>query len=47
MYFNGGQYNDNDSWLNSASRKDLLIVDPTKNADGSQTATFDIVMMRA
>lgn len=47
MYFKGGQYNETDSWLNSASRPELLIVDPTKNADGSQTASFDIVMMRA
>ena len=25
MYFKGDQYNETDSWLNSSSRKDLLI----------------------
>lgn len=49
MYFRGGEYNDTDPWLNSASRKDLLITDPTpvsgKEA-GAQQVTFDIVLTR-
>lgn len=50
MYFKGGEYNETDSWLNSASRKDLLIVGPTPAAGkepGAQEVTFDVVMMRA
>jgi protocatechuate 3,4-dioxygenase beta subunit len=49
MYFAGDRYNDSDSWLNSSSRKDLLIVDPTAAAGrepGAQTVTFDIVLTR-
>jgi protocatechuate 3,4-dioxygenase beta subunit len=49
MYFKGGEYNDTDSWLNSASRKDLLITDPvpaTGKEPGAQAATFDIVLTR-
>ena len=49
MYFRGGEYNDTDSWLNSAHRKDLLIVDPQPAAGreaGAQQVTFDIVLMR-
>ncbi len=49
MYFQGDQYNETDSWLNSSSRKDLLITDPVavegKEA-GAQAVTFDIVLMR-
>jgi protocatechuate 3,4-dioxygenase beta subunit len=49
MYFKGGEYNDSDPWLNSSSRKDLLIVEPSP-ADGkeagAQQVTFDIVLTR-
>ncbi|WP_428483638.1 protocatechuate 3,4-dioxygenase subunit beta [Rhodopila sp.] len=50
MYFKGDAYNETDSWLNSASRKDLLIVDPTPAVGKEPNAlavTFDIVLMRA
>ena len=47
MYFKGDDYNATDNWLNSASRKDMLIVDPSARGDGTQEVTFDIVMMRA
>lgn len=49
MYFKGDPYNDSDSWLNSASRKDLLIVDPVAavgHEPGAQAVTFDIVLTR-
>jgi protocatechuate 3,4-dioxygenase, beta subunit len=49
MYFKGGEWNETDSWLNSASRKDLLITDPAPAEDkepGAQVATFDIVLTR-
>jgi len=48
MYFKGGEYNDTDTWLNSASRKDLLITDPTPvqgKEPGARAVTFDIVLM--
>lgn len=49
MYFAGDQYNETDSWLNSSSRKDLLITSPVavegKEA-GAQAVTFDIVLTR-
>ena len=49
MYFKGDQWNESDSWLNSASRKDLLITDPQPLAGkekGAQAVTFDIVLTR-
>ena len=49
MYFKGDQYNETDSWLNSASRKDLLITDPAPaegREAGAQEVTFDIVLTR-
>ncbi len=49
MYFSGDQYNDSDSWLNSSSRKDLLIVNPTQaegKEPGARAVTFDIVLTR-
>jgi protocatechuate 3,4-dioxygenase beta subunit len=49
MYFKGDQYNESDSWLNSSSRKDLLITDPTQaegKEPGAQAITFDIVLTR-
>jgi hypothetical protein len=49
MYFKGEQYNETDAWLNSAARKELLIVDPTPAAGrepGAQEVTFDIVLTR-
>jgi protocatechuate 3,4-dioxygenase beta subunit len=49
MYFKGDVSNESDSWLNSASRKDLLITDPTPLAakePGAQEVTFDIVLMK-
>ncbi|MDB5404611.1 MAG: protocatechuate 3,4-dioxygenase, beta subunit [Acetobacteraceae bacterium] len=49
MYFKGGEWNDTDSWLNSASRKDLLITDPTPaigKEPNAQEVTFDIVLTR-
>lgn len=49
MYFKGGEWNETDTWLNSASRKDLLITDPksaTGKEPGAQEATFDIVLTR-
>ena len=49
MYFRGGEYNDTDPWLNSALRKDLLIVDPQPvegREPGAQAVTFDIVLTR-
>jgi protocatechuate 3,4-dioxygenase beta subunit len=49
MYFKGGEWNETDTWLNSASRKDLLITDPTPavgKEPGAQQVTFDIVLTR-
>ena len=49
MYFHGDPYNESDSWLNSASRKDLLITNPAPAEDkesGAQAVTFDIVLTR-
>lgn len=49
MYFQGDQYNDSDTWLNSARRKEALIVDPQPAAGreaGAQEVTFDIVLMK-
>ncbi len=49
MYFKGDKYNESDAWLNSASRKDLLITDPTPAAGkepGAQEVTFDIIITR-
>jgi protocatechuate 3,4-dioxygenase beta subunit len=49
MYFTGDQYNESDSWLNSSSRKDLLITDPAPavgKEPGAQAVTFDIVLTR-
>jgi len=49
MYFAGEEYNATDAWLNSSSRKDLLITTPNpalgKEA-GAQEVTFDIVLTR-
>lgn len=47
MYFKGDPYNATDAWLNSTTRTELLTVDPTLRADGTQEVTFDVVMMRA
>lgn len=44
MYFAGDPYNATDPFLNSARRRDALIVDPTPQADGSLAAAFDIVL---
>ena len=49
MYFAGDQYNESDPWLNSARRKEALIVDPKPAAGkeaGAQEVTFDIVLLR-
>jgi protocatechuate 3,4-dioxygenase beta subunit len=49
MYFKGEEWNETDTWLNSSSRKDLLITDPapaTGNEPGAQQVTFDIVLTR-
>ena len=48
MYFLGEAFNDTDPWLNSASRKEGLIVDPQPKADepGALAVTFDIVLMK-
>ena len=49
MYFKGDQYNETDSWLNSSSRKDLLITDPSPiegRESGAQAVSFNIVLMR-
>lgn len=49
MYFKGDRYNETDSWLNSASRKDLLITDPAPvsgKEPGAQAVTFDVVLTR-
>lgn len=48
MYFRGDRFNETDAWLNSASRTDLLIVDPTPagKEPGAEAVTFDIVLTR-
>jgi protocatechuate 3,4-dioxygenase beta subunit len=50
MYFEGDRYNDGDRWLQSARRKDLLIVGlqpPPKELDpAAKVAIFDIVLLR-
>jgi protocatechuate 3,4-dioxygenase beta subunit len=49
MYFKGEEWNETDSWLNSASRKELLITDPTPASGkepGALAVTFDIVLTR-
>ena len=49
MYFKDDRYNETDSWLNSAGRKELLITDPKPAPDreaGAQAVTFDIVLTR-
>ena len=49
MYFAGDKSNESDSWLNSASRKDLLITHPTPvvgKEPGAEAITFDIVITR-
>jgi len=45
MYFKGDPYNETDSWLNSSSRRELLITDPVPFAGNAQAVTFDIVLM--
>lgn len=48
MYFKGESWNEKDTWLNSASRKDLLIRDPQPaigKEPGALEVTFDIVLM--
>ena len=49
MYFAGEKWNETDAWLNSATRKDLLITDPVAAVGkelGAQAVTFDIVLTR-
>jgi len=49
MYFRGDTQNETDAWLNSASRKDLLITDPLPaegKEPGAQSVTFDIVLSK-
>jgi protocatechuate 3,4-dioxygenase beta subunit len=49
MYFQGEEWNEKDSWLNSAARKDALITDPrpaTGKDPGALEVTFDIVLMK-
>lgn len=46
MYFAGDPWNDQDPFLQSARRKEALIVDPTPLANGEQEVTFDIVLVR-
>lgn len=47
MYFAGEEWNDRDPWLQSARRKDVLIVDPwdAPSEPGAKAVTFDIVLM--
>jgi protocatechuate 3,4-dioxygenase beta subunit len=46
MYFAGQEWNDRDPWLQSARRKDALIVSlrDASDAPGAKAATFDIVL---
>jgi protocatechuate 3,4-dioxygenase beta subunit len=49
MYFAGDAWNDRDTWLNSARRKEALIVDPVAaegKEPGAQQVVFDIVLAR-
>jgi protocatechuate 3,4-dioxygenase beta subunit len=49
MYFAGDPWNEKDTWLNSARRKQALIVDPVAiggKEPGAQQVSFDIVLMR-
>lgn len=48
MYFKGEQHNATDAWLNSAARKDALIVDPQPRPGEANAleVTFDIVLMK-
>ena len=49
MYFAGDAWNDPDTWLNSARRKEALIVDPVVaegKEPGAQQVVFDIVLAR-
>ena len=49
MYFQGEDWNDRDPWLNSARRKDALIVNPqpiSGKEPGALAVTFDIVLAR-
>lgn len=48
MYFKGDTWNEKDSWLNSAARKDLLITEPAPSAKdpGALEVTFDIVLTK-
>jgi protocatechuate 3,4-dioxygenase, beta subunit len=50
MYFAGDPYNDQDRWLQSARRKDLLVVTPQpppkELEPESKLAIFDIVLLR-
>jgi protocatechuate 3,4-dioxygenase, beta subunit len=46
MYFAGHEWNDRDPWLQSARRKDALIVElqDTPDEPGGKATTFDIVL---
>jgi protocatechuate 3,4-dioxygenase beta subunit len=49
MYFAGDDWNDRDPWLNSARRKDALIVSSRAaegKEPGAQRVTFDLVLAR-
>jgi protocatechuate 3,4-dioxygenase beta subunit len=49
MYFKGEKWNETDSWLNSAARKEVLITDPQPVAGkepGALELVFDIVLMK-
>jgi protocatechuate 3,4-dioxygenase beta subunit len=47
MYFVGEEWNDRDPWLQSARRKDVLIVNPhdVHGENRAKAVTFDIVLM--
>ena len=46
MYFAGHEWNDRDPWLQSARRKDALIValHDAPDEPGAKATTFDIVL---
>jgi len=46
MYFVGEEWNDRDPWLQSARRKEALIVDPhdMPGESGAKAVTFDVVL---
>jgi protocatechuate 3,4-dioxygenase beta subunit len=46
MYFKGDPWNDQDPFLQSARRKEALIVDPQPAEGGALAATFDIVLVK-